>query len=338
MAATCNSGGAENWQSEISYWFQDRDVVILPDNDEAGRKHARVVARDLNGIAKHIRIVNLPGLPEKGDVTDWLEAGGTFDELMGLMRAAPNWHPTSADEDGLLTVLASEVKMRPVFWLWHNYIPRRKLSISGGMPKQGKSTVALQFAATVSKGGTWPNGEEMYEPADVLIFSSEDDVDDTIVPRLVAMGADLSRIRFVKGVYTIKDGNAVFSIADNLPQLKAHLEKYPQTALIILDPVAAFLGDKVDGWVETKVRRGLSPLRELASDFNVAILGTMHLRRPPKIAPCIRLGEVWDLLRRRERYSPRRKRRTATDFCFSLLAKIHRKMIMVSLIELKKWW
>jgi predicted P-loop ATPase len=91
IPATCNSGGAGNWPSEISKWFKDHEVIILPDNDDAGLIHARDVAQKLNGIAKRIRILELPGLPHKGDISDWFDAGGTSEELYKLAEQALDW-------------------------------------------------------------------------------------------------------------------------------------------------------------------------------------------------------------------------------------------------------
>ena len=76
IVATCNHGGAGKWRNEISQWLKNRNVVILPDNDDAGRSHANDVAKKLTGIAASIRILELTGLPPKGDVSDWLDAGG----------------------------------------------------------------------------------------------------------------------------------------------------------------------------------------------------------------------------------------------------------------------
>ncbi|WP_339910401.1 DUF3987 domain-containing protein, partial [Symmachiella dynata] len=91
--ATCNAGGAGKWTAEHAAFLKDRAVVILADNDEPGRKHAEQVATSLYGIAKFVRIVEIPGLPEKGDVSDWLSAGGTKDELNKIIKATPKWTP-----------------------------------------------------------------------------------------------------------------------------------------------------------------------------------------------------------------------------------------------------
>jgi len=83
LVATTNAGGAGKWKPEHSEFLRGRQVVILPDNDDAGRKHAQKVAKALLEVAA-ARIVGLQGLDEKGDVSDWLDAGGTADRLLQL--------------------------------------------------------------------------------------------------------------------------------------------------------------------------------------------------------------------------------------------------------------
>ncbi|MGH7121365.1 MAG: phage/plasmid primase, P4 family [Acetobacteraceae bacterium] len=81
LVATCNPGGAGKWVTAMSAHLSGRDVVILPDNDDAGERHALDVARKLHGIARTVRILRLPGLSPKGDVSNWIFAGGTVEEL-----------------------------------------------------------------------------------------------------------------------------------------------------------------------------------------------------------------------------------------------------------------
>lgn len=101
LVATCNAGGAGKWRKEHSMFLRGRSVVILPDNDQAGQLHAVKVAKTLRGIAADVRIVTLPGLPDKGDVSDWLDADGTVEGL-ALMHstAAPAAPAGEEDDDG----------------------------------------------------------------------------------------------------------------------------------------------------------------------------------------------------------------------------------------------
>jgi hypothetical protein len=89
LVATTNAGGAGKWRPEYAEHFRGARVVILPDNDAPGQAHARNVARHLFAVAKDVRIVALPGVAPKGDVSDWLGAGGTVDALKALVSATP---------------------------------------------------------------------------------------------------------------------------------------------------------------------------------------------------------------------------------------------------------
>ncbi|GAB3380424.1 toprim domain-containing protein [Azotobacter armeniacus] len=93
LVATCNAGGAGKWPSELCKHFAGRRVVILPDNDEPGRQHADKVRSGLSGVAAEVRALCLPGLPPKGDVSDWLDTGGTAERLMELVNAPCNGLP-----------------------------------------------------------------------------------------------------------------------------------------------------------------------------------------------------------------------------------------------------
>jgi hypothetical protein len=110
FTATTNLGGATidksngtagkgKWLSSYNDYFQGRRVIIIPDNDEAGRAHAVTIAHNLRPVAKSLKLIALPGLPEKGDVSDWLAAGGTKAELLKIVEAAPEWadpNPTAS--------------------------------------------------------------------------------------------------------------------------------------------------------------------------------------------------------------------------------------------------
>lgn len=77
IAATCNSGGAGNFSAALAGWFAGKQVAILPDFGEPGRDHALKMAQLLSPVAATVKILELAGLPPKGDVSDWLAAGGT---------------------------------------------------------------------------------------------------------------------------------------------------------------------------------------------------------------------------------------------------------------------
>jgi len=86
LTATTNPGGAGLWQDNLNQYFKDKDVIVLPDNDKPGHEHTKKIIKGITGIAKSIKIINLPGLPKAGDIFDWLEAGGTKDQLLELVE------------------------------------------------------------------------------------------------------------------------------------------------------------------------------------------------------------------------------------------------------------
>lgn len=94
LVVTTNAGGAAKWQDVFAEPLSGRLVVILPDNDEAGRRHSAAVGRSLHGVAADVRVLRLPDLPQNGDVSDWLAAGGTAEALHRLAAEAPPWAPS----------------------------------------------------------------------------------------------------------------------------------------------------------------------------------------------------------------------------------------------------
>lgn len=109
FVATCNSGGARKFPAECAEYLRGRNVIILPDNDDAGQQHAEHVAYLLQGIAERIRCVRLPGLPNKGDVCDWIAAGGDRQRLIDLCKSADDWKPTTS------TITAANETLPSVF-------------------------------------------------------------------------------------------------------------------------------------------------------------------------------------------------------------------------------
>jgi AAA domain len=176
---------------------------------------------------------------------------------------------------------ASDVKMTPVSWLWPGKIAKGKLSLLAGEPGLGKSQAALSIAAAVSAGSVLPTGERTPKGS-VIVLSSEDTPEDTMVPRLKAVGAELDKIHILSMVRETKAGfesHRSFNLQADLPVLERMVEKLGDVALIIVDPMASYLGKKVDSHRNTDVRAVLEPVAGLAARHGVAILGITHFSK-----------------------------------------------------------
>ncbi len=111
--ATCCAGGAKKWRAEHAAFLRGANVVILPDNDEAGLEHMNVVGASLQGIAASVRVLELPDLPPKGDVVAWAAAGGTPQALEDLLAQATDWQPpiSAAGEGAEKTEASSQQEL-----------------------------------------------------------------------------------------------------------------------------------------------------------------------------------------------------------------------------------
>lgn len=170
LVATTNHGGAKNWKSELGRHFKGRRVVILPDNDEAGSAHADLVVSELFGIADMIKRVDLPDLPLKGDVVDWINAGNGKDALLAIIKAAPVLESApevkpatdepEADSDLFEFVGAEYLRnMPPINWAIGEgdagIITAHGLTVLYGAPGAGKSFIALDMALSIANGVSW---------------------------------------------------------------------------------------------------------------------------------------------------------------------------------------
>jgi hypothetical protein len=186
---------------------------------------------------------------------------------------------TTGPEAGvpLLIRNAADIVPVPVSWLWPERLPIGKLVVLAGEPGQGKSRLSLSIAGIHSRGGIWPAWEGPAKQGETLIANFEDDPEDTSVPRLQAEGAVLSKIRFLDGVPDDK-GPRAFDLSKDADRLAAHLELYPATRLLIVDPISACLG-KTDSHKNAEVRGVLRPLSDLAKKYKVCVIAITHLNK-----------------------------------------------------------
>lgn len=156
LTATTNPMGANKWQPEYSEFLRDANVVLIADNDEAGLDHVQKIAASLHGIAKRIRVLDLakvwPQCPEKGDISDWLEAGGTVDQLRASAAELADWSPRRSrlQPHTLSEFLKLEIKPREM--LLDPIIPEKGLAMIYASRGTGKTHIALGIAYAVATG------------------------------------------------------------------------------------------------------------------------------------------------------------------------------------------
>lgn len=196
----------------------------------------------------------------------------------------------------LITRLASTIEPESVRWLWPGRVPLGKITLASGEPGQGKSLLALDLAARVSTGAPMPDepeGTPGREPAKVFIAAGEDDWGDTVVPRLIAAGADLSRIHSIVSA----PGGGLFTLSQALDNLIATLERHTDAQLIVIDPLLDFLGPGVDANRGDEVRgKVFRPLKELAEARGVAVFIVHHNRKSTEGGALQRVGNSGAIL------------------------------------------
>ncbi len=210
---------------------------------------------------------------------------------------APVWLSKAAAKDGVvapvsaalmpakaLTVMvvpASEIEPEEVTWIWPGVVARGGVTGLVGYPGLGKSQVSIDIAAAISTGRPWPGGAPNGDAGHVLILSAEDNAAHTIVPRLIAAGADLAAVRLVKAVKEDGGDERAFSLADDLGRLEREHD-LSQVRLLIVDPATAYLG-KANGHINrnqgSAVRPLLDRLTAFAARHDLGVLIISHLSK-----------------------------------------------------------
>ena len=175
----------------------------------------------------------------------------------------------------LIAQCAVDVTPEPVEWLWAARIALGKLTLIAGEPGLGKSQVSIAMAAAITTGGDLPCSEGRALQGSVVILSAEDGVADTIVPRLMAAGAEREHVQIIRAV---KDptGRRGFNLAADLDLLEKEIDRLGDVRLVIIDPISSYLGTRVDSHVNASVRGVLEPVSEIAARLRIAIVAITH--------------------------------------------------------------
>ena len=303
---TVAMGAGAEWDDDYAAqakWTGATEVVVIPDHDEAGGRFADRYATEFAKAGFTVKVLTL----DVGkDVTEWVEAGHAPSELIAMADAAPVWaaeggthgaeeapgagaspavgpraavarpDPALRREARTRLIQLSTVTPQAVTWLWPGRVPAGKLTLIFGDPEMGKSFFTLDLAARITRGATFPDGTPAPEGS-VVILANEDSPEDTIRPRLDDLGGDASRVFAITST-----GYTTFSLEHDLPALAEAITARDDTRLVVIDPLSAYIGMKLDTWRDNQVRAVLEPVVSLAERTGVAILGLMHMTKDEK--------------------------------------------------------
>jgi putative DNA primase/helicase len=190
---------------------------------------------------------------------------------------------TADQDDDLVIAMAADLEMCGVDWLWPGRFARGKFGLVAGLPDMGKGQIAAFIAAAVTAAIALPCEEGSAPQGNVIWFNAEDGERDTVLPRLVAAGADPKHVHFVNGARVSGEAK-MFNLVTDLRLLRKAIERIGNVVLVIIDPVSAYLGvGKVDGRSATDVRGVLTPLKDMAEEVHIAVIGIAHFNKKDDI-------------------------------------------------------
>jgi hypothetical protein len=280
IASTTCSGGAGKWRDDYNQHFRGASIVIIGDNDEPGRIHARDVAKALGPVAARVRVLDLaacwPECPPKGDISDWLAAGGTRGKLIELIKQAPDdAEPVQASwSKGVFTADAlQKMTFPPLNYLLPGLIPEG-LCLFVSRPKLGKSWLALDLAIATS-ASRFVLGDLKPTPGDVLYLALEDGRR-RLQRRLTKLLPTFSGT-WPPGLKFATEWPR--SDRGGLRDIESWIISSQNPRLVIVDTLAQFRKMATGKNVYLEDYAAISDLQKLASKYNVTIIVVHHDRK-----------------------------------------------------------
>jgi putative DNA primase/helicase len=175
----------------------------------------------------------------------------------------------------VVVTMGADITPQSITWLWRDWLAHGKLHLLAGRPGSLKTTAAIGFAATITIGGQWPDGSKAAQ-AKVIIWSGEDAINDTLLPRFLAAGGDPNEIAFISGVEDNGKSHA-FDPSRDIADIADICADLGSVNLIIIDPIVVVT--KGDSHKNAEARRDLQPLVDLAEQTQAAIIGIHHLTK-----------------------------------------------------------
>ncbi len=285
LLATTSPHGSNSVSKADWTALANREVVILPDHDDAGAKYARDVAGILAKLtpAATVRMVKLadawPNPPAGGDMADVVESGEDADTIKAKLAGLSD--KAMLESTGPILVCMANVEPREIEWLWPGRVPMGRITLLSGRPGEGKSFLTCYMASRISTGKPWPDGRDC-PTGSVVFISAEDDPADTIRPRLDAHDADARNVHLLSAVRRTRENGepyeGLFTLSD-VPTLESTLQRLPDCRLVVVDPIGSYLGAGTDAHRDNEVRAVLAPVAKLAEKYGPAVLVVAHQRK-----------------------------------------------------------
>jgi putative DNA primase/helicase len=178
---------------------------------------------------------------------------------------------------GMVVVRASDAEPKAKDWIWKGHLLRGSQELMSGIPGLGKSQVQIYYTARVTTGLPWPDGSRPPIRGNVIMLTAEDALEQEVIPRLIAAGADRDRVHIIKWIRS-DDGKKQrqFLLAEDLERLETRVHEIGEVVLLTVDPITAYMGGKMDSHKATEVRSQLGPLKDFAERTNVAVSTVTH--------------------------------------------------------------
>lgn len=272
--ATCNPMGAGKWLPQYTDTLNGANqVIIIPDKDDAGRKHAKLILQSITGKIKNIKIIEVTGDTNK-DVSDWFDNGGILENFNKLIEQTPIYKPIIriARERGNSLM---NRHFDPIKWIVPNMLPQG-MALLAGTPKTGKSRMALNIALAVATGGLALDKMNVKQGS-VLYLSLEDNdrrLNEHLKDIYIDKIPDLDKIEFWYETKLLNEGG--------LEDIEYWLKNNPDARLVVIDTLQK-VRPKTDtkGGIYAQDYDAVSPLTNLAAQYNIAILTIHHLNKRP---------------------------------------------------------
>ncbi len=281
--ATTSAQGANDtgrWES-YAEMLRGRVVVVIPDADLSGQRHARGIAGHLSGVAESVKVVDLPDVGPKGDVSDWLDQDHDLSDLWKLVVEAPLWDPATAapeqadaDMDRDATAADLVNAKAGTRWLWPNWIPLGVLTLLTAEPSTGKTRLGLDLTKRIALGMDWPDGQpmELGDLRPVVLWIPADNQHSELADIPAAFGFPPEAIILNTTLGNLYGGTELEE-AEQLKDLEDRIVRQ-RPCLVIIDTITNTSEAKSQDTSDAK--RQYKPLQDIAKRTGVAIICVTH--------------------------------------------------------------